>query len=73
MVKATASVEKQEWDIGSMSHDLSLDMILPYQVPSMQIDNIRLFNILHQPQQRQLKATIRKYQQYSQSITMFHG
>ena len=68
-----ASIEQDKCDINLISEDLPLDAILPYRVPSTEIDNIRLFNILHQPQQRQMKATIRKHQQYSQSIAMFHN
>lgn len=49
---------------------LSVDAILPYSVPSTAIENIQLFDILHQPQRRLIRGTARKYHWYSQSVAM---
>jgi hypothetical protein len=73
MTDTNASKEQNQWDIDEMSLEMSLDSILPYRVPSTEIDNIRLFNILHQPEQRLVQATTRKHHLYSQSVAMLQN
>ena len=66
MIEIDASTE-QEVD---NAHQLSVDPVLPYSVPSTAIENVQLFNILHQPQWRLVQGTVRKYHWYSQSVAM---
>ena len=73
MTDTSASTEQYKWDIDEMFQENSLDAILPYRVPSTEIDNIRLFNILHQPRQRLVQSTTRKYDRYSQSVALLQN
>ncbi|MDC3058633.1 hypothetical protein OA099_04700 [Litorivicinus sp.] len=69
MIDIDAST-KQEAD---NAHEPSVDAVLPYSVPSTAIENIRLFDILHQPQRRFVQGTVRKYNWYSQLVAMLQS
>ncbi len=50
-----------------------VDVILPYQVPTTDIDTIQLFQALHRPHQRIAVATTRKHQIYSRYVSAFQN
>ena len=58
MVDIDASTEQE----ADNAHQPSVDPVLPYSVPSTAIENVQLFDILHQPQRRLVQGTARKYQ-----------
>lgn len=66
MIDMDTSTEQE----ADKTDQLSVDAILPYSVPSTAIENIQLFDILHQPQRRLIRGTARKYHWYSQSVAM---
>ena len=66
MIDIDASTEQE----ADNANQLSVDAVLPYSVPSTAIENIQLFDILHQPQRRLVQGTVRKYNWYSQLVTM---
>lgn len=66
MIDIDASTGKE----AEIAHEPSVDAVLPYSVPSTAIENIQLFDILHQPQQRLVQGTVRKYNWYSQLVVM---
>ena len=64
MIDMDTSTEQE----ADKTDQLSVDAILPYSVPSTAIENIQLFDILHQPQRRLVQGTVRKYNWYSQLV-----
>jgi hypothetical protein len=64
MIELDASTEHK----ADNTEQLSVDAVLPYSVPSTAIETIQLFDILHQPQQRLVQGTARKYHWYSRSV-----
>ena len=50
-----------------------VDAILPYQVPTTDIETIQLFQALHRPHQRIAVGTTRKHQMYSRYVSAFQN
>ena len=50
-----------------------VDAILPYQVPTTDIETIQLFQALHGPHQRIAVGTTRKHQMYSRYVSTFEN
>ena len=68
-----ASVEADLISEENIVDQPSLDAILPYQVPTTDIETIQLFQALHRPHQRIAFATTRKHQMYSQYVSAFEN
>ena len=68
-----ASVEADLIDEESIINQSSVDAILPYQVPTTDIETIQLFQVLHRPHQRIAFATTRKHQMYSRYVSTFQN
>ena len=62
------STEAELIDEGNIINQSPVDAILPYQVPTTDIETIQLFQALHRPHQRIAFATTRKYQMYSRYV-----
>ena len=68
-----ASVEADLISEENIVDQPSLDAILPYQVPTTDIETIQLFQALHRPHQRIAIGTTRKHQMYSQYVSAFEN
>ena len=68
-----ASFEAELIDEGNVINGSSVDAILPYQVPTTDIETIQLFQALHRPHQRIALATTRKHQMYSRYVSAFQN
>ena len=68
-----ASFEAELIDEGNVINESSVDAILPYQVPTTDIETIQLFQALHRPHQRITIGTIRKHQMYSRYVSAFEN
>jgi len=68
-----ASPEAELIDEGDVINQSQVDAILPYQVPTTDIETIQLFQALHRPHQRIAFATTRKHQMYSRYISTFQN
>ena len=68
-----ASVEADLISEENIVDQPSLDAILPYQVPTTDIETIQLFQALHRPHQRIAIGTTRKHQTYSQYVSAFEN
>ena len=68
-----ASSEAEWIDEGDIISQSSVDAILPYQVPTTDIENIQLFQALHRPHQRIAIGTTRKHQMYSRYVSAFEN
>ena len=68
-----ASFEAELIDEGNVINESSVDAILPYQVPTTDIETIQLFQALHRPHQRIALATTRKHQMYSRYVSAFQN
>jgi len=68
-----ASPEAVLIDEGNVINQSQVDAILPYQVPTTDIETIQLFQALHRPHQRIAFATTRKHQMYSRYISTFQN
>ena len=68
-----ASFEAELIDEGSVINESSVDAILPYQVPTTDIETIQLFQALHRPHQRIAIGTTRKHQMYSRYVSAFEN
>ena len=68
-----ASFEAELIDEGNVINESSVDAILPYQVPTTDIETIQLFQALHRPHQRIAFATTRKHQMYSRYVSAFQN
>ncbi len=66
-----ASPEAELIDEGNVISQSPVDAILPYQVPTTDIDTIQLFQALHRPHQRIAFATTRKHQMYARYVSAF--
>ena len=60
-------------DEGNIINQSPVDAILPYQVPTTDIETIQLFQALHRPHQRIAFATTRKHQMYSRYVSAFQN
>ena len=67
------STEAELIDEGNIINQSPLDAILPYQVPTTDIETIQLFQALHRPHQRIAFATTRKHQMYSRYVSAFQN
>jgi len=67
------STEAELIDEGNVINQSPVDAILPYQVPTTDIETIQLFQALHRPHQRIAFATTRKHQMYSRYISTFQN
>ena len=67
------SPEAELIDEGNIINQSPVDAILPYQVPTTDIDTIQLFQALHRPHQRIAFATTRKHQMYSLYVSAFQN
>ena len=67
------STEAELIDEGNVINQSPVDAILPYQVPTTDIETIQLFQALHRPHQRIAFATTRKHQMYSQYVSAFQN
>tara|TARA_A100001015_G_scaffold100735_1_gene111836 strand:- start:465 stop:686 length:222 start_codon:yes stop_codon:yes gene_type:complete len=68
-----ASFEAELIDEGNVINESSVDAILPYQVPTTDIETIQLFQALHRPHQRIAIGTTRKHQMYSRYVSAFEN
>ena len=73
MVFMDASAEADLLDEGNIINQSPADAILPYQVPTTDIESIQLFQALHRPHQRIAVGTTRKHQMYSRYISTFEN
>ena len=67
------STEAELIDEGNVINQSPVDAILPYQVPTTDIETIQLFQALHRPHQRIAFATTRKHEMYSRYISTFQN
>ena len=67
------STEAELIDEGNIINQSPVDAILPYQVPTTDIETIQLFQALHRPNQRIAFATTRKHQMYSRYVSAFQS
>ena len=67
------STEAELIDEGNIINQSPVDAILPYQVPTTDIETIQLFQALHRPNQRIAFATTRKHQMYSRYVSAFQN
>ena len=67
------STEAELIDEGNIINQSPVDAILPYQVPTTDIETIQLFQALHRPHQRIAFATARKHQMYSRYVSAFQN
>jgi len=67
------STEAELIDEGNVINQSPVDAILPYQVPTTDIETIQLFQALHRPHQRIAFATARKHQMYSRYVSAFQN
>jgi len=67
------STEAELIDEGNIINQSPVDAILPYQVPTTDIETIQLFQALHRPHQRIAFATTRKHQIYSRYVSAFQN
>jgi hypothetical protein len=67
------SAEVEVFDEKNTISQPSVDAILPYQVPSTDIETIQLFQALHRPHQLVSVATTRKHQIYSRYVSAFQN
>lgn len=67
------STEAELIDEGNIINQSPVDAILPYQVPTTDIETIQLFQALHRPHQRMVFATTRKHQMYSRYVSAFQN
>ena len=67
------SPEAELIDQGNIINQSPVDAILPYQVPTTDIETIQLFQALHRPHQRIAFATTRKHQIYSRYVSAFQN
>ena len=67
------STEAELIDEGNVINQSPVDAILPYQVPTTDIETIQLFQALHRPHQRIAFATTRKHQMYSRYVSAFQN
>ncbi|MDB2401526.1 hypothetical protein N9W43_01085 [Litoricolaceae bacterium] len=68
-----ASSEAEWIDEGDIISQSPVDAILPYQVPTTDIETIQLFQALHRPHQRIAIGTTRKHQMYSRYVSAFEN
>ena len=68
-----ASAEDELFDEDNIVNQSSVGVILPYQVPTTDIETIQLFQALHRPHQRIAIGTIRKHQMYSRYVSAFEN
>jgi len=68
-----ASSEAELVDEGNIISQSSVDAILPYQVPTTDIETIQLFQALHRPHQRIAVGTTRKHQMFSRYVSAFQN
>ena len=68
-----ASAEADLLDEGNVINQSPADAILPYQVPTTDIESIQLFQALHRPHQCIAIATTRKHQIYSRYVSAFQN
>ena len=68
-----ASAEDELFDEDNIVNQSSVGVILPYQVPTTDIETIQLFQALHRPHQRIAFATTRKHQMYSRCVSAFQN
>lgn len=68
-----ASAETELVDEGNIINQSPVDAILPYQVPTTDIETIQLFQALHRPHQRIAAGTTRKHQMYSRYVSIFES
>ena len=68
-----ASADTTLFDEETIIDQLQADAILPYQVPTTDIETIQLFQALHRPHQRIAFATTRKHQMYSRYVSAFQN
>ena len=68
-----ASAETELFDEGNIISQSPVDAILPYQVPTTDIETIQLFQALHRPHQRIAVGTTRKHQMYSRYVSIFEN
>ena len=68
-----ASSEAELIDEGNIINQSPVDAILPYQVPTTDIETIQLFQALHRPHQCIAFATARKHQMYSRYVSAFQN
>ena len=68
-----ASAETELVDEGNIINQSPVDAILPYQVPTTDIETIQLFQALHRPHQRIAVGTTRKHQMYSRYVSIFEN
>ena len=68
-----ASAETELFDEGNIINQSPVDAILPYQVPTTDIETIQLFQALHRPHQRIAVGTTRKHQMYSRYVSTFEN
>ena len=68
-----ASAEAELFDEDNMVNQSPVDAILPFQVPTTDIETIQLFPALHRPYQRIAIGTIRKHQMYSRYVSAFEN
>jgi len=66
-----APSEAELFDEENIINQSPVDAILPYQVPTTDIETIQLFQALHRPHQRIAVATTRKHQIYSRYVSAF--
>ena len=68
-----ASAEAELFDEDNIVNQSPVDAILSYQVPTTDIETIRLFQALHRPHQRIAIGTTRKHQIYSRYVSAFEN
>ena len=68
-----ASPEAELFDEDNMVNQSPVDAILPFQVPTTDIETIQLFQALHRPHQRIAIGTTRKHQMYSRYVSAFEN
>ena len=68
-----ASPEAELIDEENITNQTPVDAILPYQVPTTDIETIQLFQALHRPLQRIAFATTRKHQMLSRYVSAFQN
>ena len=61
------------FDEETIIDQLPVDAILPYQVPTTDIETIQLFQALHRPHQCIAVGTTRKHQMYSRYVSIFEN
>ena len=65
------SPEAELIDQENIINQSPVDAILPYQVPTTDIETIQLFQALHRPHQRIAFATTRKHRMYARYVSAF--